>query len=309
MLTLLTFDDRCQQWRGPDGRFVSAEVALLVSSDDELVLDDQDWFPQGTVLYSPEDDLGQAIDLFAMDQLNIPIGEGNILDPIDVDDPIIGTNPLVIRYGITNVKTIPVNDTTPVVTIPVNDTTKKEDSTMSQSKTDPNHRTVITQDENGTQVHVNPNELSSETQDRLTMREVRKRLHELKQEAEGSDDAFTLARFAEAKSQVQYWEERSFRTVAVSQWNKKISPDSRYIQRRIRGIKAIQQRQEREASRVADAHDLLLDTYTVTWGELVKAIQNPDADPKLKELMKRGSVKSGVAVSRKQRELIQTLAA
>ena len=290
MPTLLTFDDRCQRWRGPDGCFVSAEVTLLVS-DDEQILDDQDWYPPNTNLYSPEDDLGQAIDLFAMDQLNIPINEGNILDPIKKDDPIIGTNPVVVRYG-----------TTPVVTVPVNDTTK-EDSTMSQPNPNPDHRPVITQDKQGTQVHVDVDQLSSDTQDRLTMREVRKRLHELKQKAEDSKDAFTLARFAEAKSQVQYWQERGFRTVALSQWNKKISLDSHYIQRRIRKIEAIQQRQERKAERPTPQ------IYKVTWKQFIKACNNPSVDQKTKRIMSRTTVGRDVIVNKAQHDLIVTLAA
>ena len=273
--------------------FLPGDIAHHLDPDnnDEYLGDIQDWFPPNTTFVNPEDDLGQAIDLFAMGQLNIPINEGNILDPIKKDDPVIGTNPVAVRYG-----------TTPVETTPVTDTTK-EDSTMSENNSESDHRPVITQDEQGTQVHVSVDQLSSDTQDRLTMREVRKLLHELKQKAEDSKDAFTLARFAEAKSQVQYWEERGFRTVALSQWNKKISLDSRYIQRRIRRIEAIQQRQGQKAQRPAPQ------IYKVTWKQFVAACNNPSVDQKTKRIMSRTTVGRDVIVNKAQHDLIIELAA
>jgi len=263
-------------------------------NNDEYLGDIQDWFPPNTSLVNPEDDLGQAIDLFAMEALNTPINEGNMFDmlypDIDDDNEIIGTNPVVVRYGNTPVETTPVTDTT------------KEDSTMSQPepKTNPNHRPVITQNEEGTQVHVNVDQLSSDTQARLSYRQVFDLAREMA--------ATTLTHQDQARAQIARFHVQNMRNkgrtwIKASSWNAAINDETKIAQVE----KKLHAKFVRELAKKARRNPTI---YKVTWNQLIEAIRNPDnADPKLKKILSRTTVGRDVVVNKAQFDQIISLAA
>lgn len=206
----------------------------------------------------------------------------------------------VIDY--TNVKVDPIIDCNPLVVVRRNNTTK-EDSTMSQSqpKTNPNHRPVITQNEEGTQVHVDVDQLAEHSQARLSYRQVFDLARKMAATAVSLREQAisSIARF-----HVQNMRNKGRTWIKASSWNAAINDETKIAQVE----KKLNTKAQRELAKKARANPT---TYKVTWNQLIEAIRNPDnADPKLKKILSRTTVgRKEIVVNKAQFDQITSLAA
>jgi len=171
---------------------------------------------------------------------------------------------------------------------------------MSQPKTDPNHRPVITQNEEGTQVHMNVDQLSSDTQARLSYREVFDLAKEMA--------ATTLTHQDQARAQIARFHVQNMRNkgrtwIKASSWNAAINDETKIAQVE----KKLHAKFVRELAKKARRNPTI---YKVTWNQLIEAIRNPDnADPKLNKILSRTTVGRDVVVNKAQFDQITSLAA
>jgi len=254
--------------------FLDGDIAHHLTSDDEFLGDTQGEFIVDQELYCQPLAQGNPVPLTTVDEYIEAMERHEFNTPVD-------------------------SDTTPVVTIPVINTTK-EDSTMSQPKTDPNHRPVITQNEEGTQVHMNVEQLSSDTQARLSYREVFDLAKEMA--------ATTLTHQDQARAQIARFHVQNMRNkgrtwIKASSWNAAINDETKIAQVE----KKLHAKFVRELAKKARRNPTI---YKVTWNQLIEAIRNPDnADPKLNKILSRTTVGRDVVVNKAQFDQITSLAA